>query len=139
MTIQLFSAASSNCQSGVWSPGESTEIQSGSVYTSICGSYWLNAPESICNNLPYTDVVFSEPMASPPQIIVASTRLFPFTPCAAGASDAIDHVVASVTRFGFRLYGGASPSSTASGSCGSAAVNGRAVSGFSWLALNKKP
>lgn len=65
----------------------------------------MNAPESICNNLPYTDVVFSEPMASPPQIIVASTRLFPFTPCAAGASDAIDHVVASVTRFGFRLYG----------------------------------
>lgn len=128
-----------SCQSGVWSPGESTEIQSGSVYTSICGSYWLNAPESICNNLPYTDVVFSEPMASPPQIIVASTRLFPFTPCATGASDAIDHVVASVTRFGFRLYGGASPSSTASGSCGSAAVNGRAVSGFSWLALNKKP
>ncbi|WP_370671313.1 shufflon system plasmid conjugative transfer pilus tip adhesin PilV, partial [Pseudomonas putida] len=42
-----------SCQSGVWSPGESTEIQSGSVYTSICGSYWLNAPESICNNLPY--------------------------------------------------------------------------------------
>lgn len=88
--------------------------------------------------MPYADVLFTEPMASPPQIIVASARLFPFTPCAAGASDAIDHVVSDVTRFGFRLYGGASPSSTASASCGSAAVNGRAVSSFSWLAINKK-
>lgn len=127
-----------SCQSGVWSPGESTEIQSGSVYTSICGTYWTNLSESICNTMPYTDVLFSEAMASPPLIIVASARLFPFTPCASGASDAIDHIVSNVTRFGFRLYGGASPASTASTACGSAAVNGRAVSSFSWLAINKK-
>ncbi|MEI4940682.1 MULTISPECIES: hypothetical protein [Aeromonas] len=111
---------------------------SGSVYTSNCGSYWLNKDQFICSDLPYIDVVFENSMTSIPQIIVSSSKLFPFTPCTAGASDAIDHVVVNVTKNGFRLFGGASPSSSAAAACGSTAVNGRAVSGFSWLAINKK-
>ena len=75
-------------------------------------------------------------MAEIPQIIVSDKILFPFTPCAGGATDAIDHIVTNVTRFGFRLLGGASPASNSN--CGAAASNSRAVSLFSWLAISKK-
>lgn len=88
--------------------------------------------------MPYIDVVFPEEMPEIPQIIVTSEFLFPFTPCASGAMDAIDHSVANVTKFGFRLYGGASPASTAISSCGAAGSSGRAISLFSWMALAKK-
>ncbi len=55
--------------------------------------------------MPYIDVVFEEEMPSIPQVIVSSEFLFPFTPCAHGAMDAIDHRVNSLTTKGFRLYG----------------------------------
>lgn len=88
--------------------------------------------------MPYIDVVFEEEMPSIPQVIVSSEFLFPFTPCAHGAMDAIDHRVNSLTTKGFRLYGGASPASTAISSCGSEPASGRAVSLFSWMAIAKK-
>ncbi|MEL3800040.1 hypothetical protein V2V48_31915, partial [Pseudomonas aeruginosa] len=92
----------------------------------------------ICNSMPYIDVVFEEEMPSIPQVIVSSEFLFPFTPCAHGAMDAIDHRVSSLTKKGFRLYGGASPASTAVSSCGPEPASGRAVSLFSWMAIAKK-
>nr|WP_172691600.1 hypothetical protein [Pseudomonas aeruginosa]QNI16096.1 Hypothetical protein [Pseudomonas aeruginosa] len=88
--------------------------------------------------MPYIDVVFEEEMPSIPQVIVSSEFLFPFTPCAHGAMDAIDHRVSSLTKKGFRLYGGASPASTAVSSCGPEPASGRAVSLFSWMAIAKK-
>lgn len=88
--------------------------------------------------MPYIDIVFEEEMPSIPQVIVSSEFLFPFTPCAHGAMDAIDHRVNSLTTKGFRLYGGASPASTAISSCGSEPASGRAVSLFSWMAIAKK-
>ncbi len=120
----------------MWSPPESVQIQSGEAYTTNCETYWVDAAQRICLSYPYIDVIFTEPMSHPPQIIVSDKMLFPFTPCAAGASDAMDHVVTNVTRFGFRLYGGASPASNTG--CGATASNARAVSLFSWLALTKK-
>lgn len=48
--------------------------------------------------MPYIDVVFEEEMPSIPQVIVSSEFLFPFTPCAHGAMDAIDHRVSSLTK-----------------------------------------
>ncbi|WP_221885355.1 hypothetical protein, partial [Pseudomonas aeruginosa] len=117
---------------------EETKIQSGRAYTSNCGSFWSNPGESICNTMPYVDVTFAEEMPEVPQIIVTSEFLFPFTPCAQGAMDAIDHSVTNVTKFGFRLYGGASPASTTVTMCGAAPAAGRAISLFSWMALAKK-
>lgn len=125
-----------SCQSGVWREPESVQIQSGEAYTSNCSSYWVYAAQSICYGYPHVDIVFEEPMADIPRIIVSDKSLFPFTPCAAGAADAIDHIVTNVTRFGFRLLGGASPAS--SSGCGAAASNSRAVSLFSWFAITKK-
>ncbi|HGY3982657.1 TPA: hypothetical protein ACNVA6_006841, partial [Pseudomonas aeruginosa] len=117
---------------------EETKIQSGRSYTTNCSSYWSNPAQSICNSMPYVDVTFAEEMPEVPQIIVTSEYLFPFTPCAQGAMDAIDHIVTNVTRFGFRLYGGASPASSAVSSCGADPSSGRAISLFSWMALAKK-
>lgn len=88
--------------------------------------------------MPYVDVTFAEEMPEVPQIIVTSELLFPFTPCAQGAMDAIDHSVTNITKFGFRLYGGASPASTTVTMCGSTPAAGRAISLFSWMALAKK-
>ena len=112
------------------------QIQSGETYTTNCATYWVDFTQRICLSYPYVDVIFTEQMAQTPQILVSDKMLFPFTPCAAGASDAMDHVVTNVTRYGFRLYGGASPASNTG--CGESASNARAVSLFSWLALSKK-
>ncbi len=129
-------ASGCDCQSGVWREPESVQIQSGEAYTLNCSSYWVSAAQSICYGYPHIDIAFEQPMADIPRIIVSDKSLFPFTPCAAGAADAIDHIVTNVTRFGFRLLGGASPVSNSG--CGAAASNSRAVSLFSWLAITKK-
>lgn len=92
----------------------------------------MNYSQRICNIQPYIDIVFIEPMPSIPQIMASAERNFPYTPCAAGASDAIDHSITNVTRYGFRLQGGSSP--TSGGSCG-AASSGRAISLFAWIAI----
>lgn len=134
----MFLCWSCDCQSGVWRAAEETKIQSGRVYTTNCGSFWSNPAENICNTMPYVDVTFAEEMPEVPQIIVTSELLFPFTPCAQGAMDAIDHSVTNITKFGFRLYGGASPASTTVTMCGSTPAAGRAISLFSWMALAKK-
>lgn len=125
------------CTSKLWRSAEETKIQSGRDYTMTCGSYWMNAAQKICGSMTYVDIVFKEEMPTIPHIIASAESLFPYTPCAAGAMDAIDHVISNVTTKGFRLYGGASPMTASSDACGIYAVNGRAVSLFSWLAVAK--
>lgn len=125
------------CTSKLWRSAEETKIQSGRNYTMTCGSYWMNASQKICGSMPYVDIVFKEEMPTIPHIIASAESLFPYTPCASGAMDAIDHVISNVTTKGFRLYGGASPMRSSSDACGIYAVNGRSVSLFSWLAVAK--
>lgn len=125
------------CTSKLWRSAEETKIQSGRNYTMTCGSYWMNASQKICGSMPYVDIVFKEEMPTIPHIIASAESLFPYTPCASGAMDAIDHVISNVTTKGFRLYGGASPMTSSSDACGIYAVNGRSVSLFSWLAVAK--
>lgn len=127
-----------SCQSGVWREPEKTTIQSGRAYTSVCSAGWSNAGQSLCSAFPYVDIVFETPMQETPQILVSAEFLFPFTPCAQGATDAIDYQVTNLSKTGFRLYGGASPASTAIASCGDIASSGRAISLFSWIAISKK-
>ena len=124
------------CQSGVWKGAEKILVQSGTVETLNCATWYWWA-QQICYDLPYNVVAFSEPFASPPNILVSPSQNFPYTPCASGASDAQDYITSGITTTGFSLYGGASP--TSGSGCGDPYSNGRAVSRYEWIAVGKKP
>lgn len=113
-------------------------MKSGNVYTENC-DLWMWWDQRICYYSPYMTVTFDEPMPTPPHVVATPATLFPFTPCAQGAADAIDHAFVNVTRYGFTLYGGASPATESP--CNYQVPNsasGRSVSLYSWIAIAQK-
>lgn len=118
----------------MWRTTEKVVVQSGTVETANCDSWYWWA-QRICYNSPYNTVVFGESFASAPKILVSPSLNFPYTPCAAGAADAQDYVVSGVNSNGFTLQGGASPAGTG---CGIPYSDGRSVSRYEWIAVGKK-
>ena len=122
------------CQSGVLKGAEITQIQNSSAETVHCATAWLDVSQRICSSATYIDIIFAEPFDQPPKIMAVMTFAFPYTPCASGVKDADNHFITNITKYGFRLSGGASPGTAY---CGGAHA-GQAISRFNWVAIAKK-
>lgn len=102
------------CQSGVWQGGELLQVFTGTVVPNVCSGGML-ASDWTCGSGPfYIDITFPQPFRSPPQVSSSISTIGPYSPCMEGGMDAVYTMATNVTTTGFRLYGAASPVSSAS-------------------------
>lgn len=107
------------------------EVQSDKeVLTDTCGG--TSSGDGLCDQPYYKDVVFTQPFAAPPHIVVSAAHVLEDPACAGGATDAVYALAQNVTETGFRLVASGSPA--ANSGCSNNGLWGQATA--NWMAVN---
>ena len=84
----------------------------------MCSGDKVEGATFLCKGSWYSDVVFSTPFKSPPEVIVSGYDFSSQAPCSGMVSDSNYIRVENISTTGFRVYAHGSPAGTAAAPCG---------------------